>query len=362
MASLSVWKHVVTMILYLPVLETCVLSDLTSLEISGDRSQRASFIDVVMFQAEGVALKPSLRDLAAQLEAYETAWRSEPIDSSSKWRDNLGVKMDSRVPDGVIFSDASACHRTETDMVLSSTDPDSSSPAQAQGFSHGTQSAMDAVRDSPKVPEDSAASEQASEPPHDSDNQQLEQPTAPVISRSLIEIIKSSESLQSPSQRPNTNTLGDTTGSSYSTFANGIALATPPLISDDHNMSYKTKRLSPPRGGPEGSSIGTGSQGNIIAAEVEDLSGLSRAMTALSIQAIPSPVFKLLEQKNAASWAQDLEHDLDSITLKHYSNKNTSVKPREGLSIKAKNSETGDWATQVNWHLEKVFRKHQNEL
>ena len=219
---------------------------------------------------------------------------------------------------------------------------------------------MNAVKDSPKVPEDSAASEQASEPPNNCDDQQLEQPTTPVIFRSLIEIIKSSESLQCPSQMSNTNTLIDTTDFSYSTSTNGIALATPSLISDHFNTLYKTKGLSPPRGGPEGSSISTKRQGNVIAAEVEDLSGLSRAMTELSIQAIPPPMFESSEQKNAANWAQDLEHDLDRITLSHYFNKDASVKPQEGLSIKANNYGTGDWATQVNWRLEKVFQKHQS--
>lgn len=152
----------------------------------------------------------------------------------------------------------------------------------------------------------------------------------------------------------------NTTDSSRSILNNAITPTTLSLESEHYDTLCQMKEPLPRPGSFENRSTRAESKVNAIADDEEVFSGLSKAMTALSIQATPVFVLKKNDQEDATKWAQDLEHSLDRITLKHYSNRNVSAKLPEGLPIRANDSETGDWATQVNWHLENVFQKHQS--
>lgn len=79
--SISTWNLVITLISQFPAIQTCDLSDLISFELSADRLQEANFMQVFYFKADGHELKKKLVDLAAQLQAHETAWRAEALDS-----------------------------------------------------------------------------------------------------------------------------------------------------------------------------------------------------------------------------------------------------------------------------------------
>jgi hypothetical protein len=97
MRSISIWSDVLTLVSHAPVLKTCQLSNLASYEHSADRSQKATFLEVIFFEAEDYNLKRKLLDLTARLQAYEVTWRNEALDSPTKWTDELGAKVDSRV-------------------------------------------------------------------------------------------------------------------------------------------------------------------------------------------------------------------------------------------------------------------------
>jgi hypothetical protein len=78
-------------------------------------------------------------------------------------------------------------------------------------------------------------------------------------------------------------------------------------------------------------------------------------MAALSIQAMPYYALEKNKQEDASKWPQGVEFELDRITLKHHSNDNASGESLEELLNKTNGSETGNWAAEVNSHLEKVF-------
>jgi hypothetical protein len=96
MRSLSTWNVLIALLSNFEALQTCELSDLASVEFSADRLKKAEFLEVLHFEAGGCKLDNQLRDLSARLQAYETTWRNEADDSSTKWAQHLGIKFDSR--------------------------------------------------------------------------------------------------------------------------------------------------------------------------------------------------------------------------------------------------------------------------
>jgi hypothetical protein len=380
--SLGFWSSVVALISYFPVLETCKLFNLASVELPADRSQEAGFLEIVHFEAESCELKNKLRDLSARLQAFEAGWRSEPVDSPSKWLYNLGAKVDSRIQEiEEVINNAEANPAVETDTLSSPTGPEPTSAIQVETLSDGTQRA----RDSSGVFADITASEQVSERPENS-------PEPPTIATSVIpqhsvvEITKSGDALEKKTapieneQSDKKPSLPETTihatGSGCSTLANSSTSVLHSLRPEYHHASCGTKELLLCMGGSETSTISSassidstsiisssraGSDGNSIVDDEEDSHDLSGAMAASSIQATPCYVLEKNKQEDASKWAQDVEFDLDRITLRHHSNNNTSVEFLEGLPNKANGSKTSNWAAEVNLHLENVFQKHHND-
>lgn len=122
MGSIGTWSLITILISQFPALETCELSDLTSFELSADELQGAEFIQIFYFKADGRELKKKLENLAAQLQAHETAWRAEALDSPTKWMPDLGPKIDSRVEKKIKeTSTPEAQHEVDTDTVLAHT-------------------------------------------------------------------------------------------------------------------------------------------------------------------------------------------------------------------------------------------------
>lgn len=131
-SSISTWNLVMSLISQFPAIQTCDLSNLTSFEMSADRVQRANFMQVFYFKADGHELKKKLVDLAAQLQAHETAWRAEALDSPTKWMLNLGPKLDSRIEKKEpATSTPEVQHEIDTGTVLSPTLPE---PAAAESL------------------------------------------------------------------------------------------------------------------------------------------------------------------------------------------------------------------------------------
>lgn len=137
-ARIRFWNSVVAFVSHLPVLKTCKLCDLASVAFSADRLQAARFLNILHFEAEGCQLKNKLQDLTARLQVYEVAWRSEAVDSPSKWLDDLGAKVDSRIQDDEeVASTAEAYHGDNPDIVPLTTTHESSSIGQLESLSDG---------------------------------------------------------------------------------------------------------------------------------------------------------------------------------------------------------------------------------
>jgi hypothetical protein len=378
--SLGVWSRVAALISYFPVLETCKLFNLASVELPADRSQEARFLEIVRFEAEGCELKNRLRDLSARLQAFEAAWRSEPVDSPSKWLDNLGAKVDDRIQEIEEFtSNAEA----QTDPLSPPTDPEPTSVTQVETLSDSTERALDSS--GVLIGADITASGQDPELPESS----LE-PSNIALSvihqHNVVEVTESEDTLRKmtapiesePSDDPCTEKTSLTKTAIYTTgpgnfaLANGSTSVMRSLRPEGHDASFRSKELLL---GSETSSISSassinstssisstraGSDGNPVAGDEEEFQGLTGAMAGLSVQAAPCYVLEKNEQEDASKWAQDVEFHLDRITLKHHSNVKAPPESLEGLADEANSSETGDWATQVSSHLEKVFQKHHN--
>lgn len=342
MVSIGVWNTVVSFVSYFPVLESCKLSDLASVEFSADRSQEAKFLEIVHFEAEGYELKNKLLDLAACLQANELTWRSELDDSPNKWLNDLGAKIDTRILD-------------EAGVAVMA------------GSYHGIHSQ--------EIFSDPVASEQMPARSSSPDDQRLEQSTTLIISQDVIKVAEPGETARSLLQRSkqialttpidercqdkrSTELLGFSTKTTHSDNESGEYSGT--LRPGIHDTSNGMKELLAHTGDFEIGSTRTENMKNEIAHEGGDISGLSRAMTALTIQAKPYHVSGKNDHDDATHWARDLEYNLDRISLKHSSNESASLKLLEGPVIKANNFETGDWATQVNWRLEKVFQEHHS--
>jgi hypothetical protein len=382
--SLGVWSRAAALISYFPVLETCKLFNLASVELPADRSQEARFLEIVRFEAEGCELKNRLRDLSARLQAFEAAWRSEPVDSPSKWLDNLGAKVDDRIQEiEESTSNAEANPAVQTDPLSSPTGPEPTSVTQVKTLSDGTERAPDSS--GVPVGASSTASEQVSELPESS----LE-PSNIALSvihqHNVVEVTESGDTLRKmtapiesePSDDPGaekallTNTTMYTTGSSNFALANGSTSVMRSLRPEGHDASFRSKELLL---GSETSSVSSassvnstssisstraGGDRNPVSGDEEDSQNLSVAMAALSIQAMPCYPLGKNKQEDASKWAQGVEFDFDRITIKHHSNHNASGESLEELLNKTNGSETGNWAAEVNSHLEKVFQKHQS--
>ncbi|THY78525.1 hypothetical protein D6C86_02794 [Aureobasidium pullulans] len=88
------WSAVMMYFSWMPNLKRCHFSQLSSQQRAPiPRSDRANFLDIILYEADGPSIRKDLQDLSARLQPEETAWNALADDNPRKYTSGFGAKI-----------------------------------------------------------------------------------------------------------------------------------------------------------------------------------------------------------------------------------------------------------------------------
>ncbi|CAC9891502.1 unnamed protein product [Aureobasidium pullulans] len=88
------WSAVMMYFSWMPNLKRCHFSQLSSQQRAPiPRSDRANFLDIILYEADGPSIRKDLQDLSARLQTEETAWNALADDNPRKYTNGFGAKI-----------------------------------------------------------------------------------------------------------------------------------------------------------------------------------------------------------------------------------------------------------------------------
>ncbi|THY60664.1 hypothetical protein D6C98_02278 [Aureobasidium pullulans] len=88
------WSAVMMYFSWMPNLKRCHFSQLSSQQRAPiPRSDRANFLDIILYEADGPSIRKDLQDLSARLQTEETAWNALADDNPRKYTSGFGAKI-----------------------------------------------------------------------------------------------------------------------------------------------------------------------------------------------------------------------------------------------------------------------------
>ncbi|CAD0040193.1 unnamed protein product [Aureobasidium pullulans] len=88
------WSAVMMYFSWMPNLKRCHFSQLSSQQRAPiPRFDRANFLDIILYEADGPSIRKDLQDLSARLQTEETAWNALADDNPRKYTSGFGAKI-----------------------------------------------------------------------------------------------------------------------------------------------------------------------------------------------------------------------------------------------------------------------------